>query len=390
MLLNQIAKYKSLVAVSFASMLLVTACGGEQQNPQGQAMPVDVFTVITKDIPVSSRLTGRANPRRKAEVRPQVSGIIQSRLFEEGSVVKQGQQLYQIDPALYEAKVESAQASLESSKATLYSARLKADRYRSLLDKKAISKQEYDDAYASFLKAKASVEFDKANLDTAKINLAYTKVYAPIDGIISKSEFTEGALVSAAQAMPLTTIQQVNPIFVDLGQSVEEHLQLRKALLKGTYQNIDGKATVDIYFSNGSKYEEKGVLEFSGITVEESTGMVSLRAIVPNPDNIILPGMFIRADLNQGVLPKALVISQGGVIREANGISYVFVIDKDSKAQRKEIKLGGEYETYFIVLDGLEEGDKVITSNLQKIRTGAPVMDAAVMQKQATQNKDAK
>ncbi len=390
MLLNKITKHKSLIAVSFASMLLVTACGGDEKRPQGQALPVDVFTVITKDVPVSSRLTGRANPRRKAEVRPQVSGIIQSRLFEEGSVVKEGQQLYQIDPALYEAKVESAKAALEASQATLYSARLKADRYRSLLEKKAISKQEYDDAYATFLKAKASVEGDKANLDTAKINLAYTKVYAPIDGIISKSEFTEGALVSAAQAMPLTTIQQVNPIFVDLGQSVEDHLQLRKAMLKGKFQNVDGKATVDIYFSNGSKYEEKGTLEFSGITVEESTGMVSLRAIVPNPDNIILPGMFIRADLNQGFLPKAIVVSQGSVIREANGVSYVYVIDKESKAQRKEIKLGGEYEQYFIVLSGLDEGDQVITSNLQKIRTGAPVMDAAIMQKQAAQNKDAK
>ena len=283
---------KYLLPSAVLAALTLVGCGDQPQQ-QGGALPVDVYVVTTENVPVISHLTGRANPTRKAEVRPQVTGILQKRLFEEGSVVQQGQQLYQIDPSVYEANVKSAEANLASAKATLHSTQLRAERYRHLLDQKAVSKQDYDDAQAAYLNAKASVQAAEANLKKANIDLGYTKVYAPITGTINRSTVTEGALVSAGQANALTTIQQLDPIYVDLGQTAEEHIALRKSLTEGKLLN-EGKAKVDIYFSDGSAYDKQGEIEFTEVSVDESTGMVNLRAIVPNPDNIILPGIFLR------------------------------------------------------------------------------------------------
>ena len=375
---------KYLIPTAIAAALLCTsACSDDAAQGQSQAMPVDVYTVITKDVPISSRLTGRANATRKAEVRPQVSGIIQERLFVEGSYVKEGDQLYQIDPAIYEANVASARANLASAQASLNTSQLKADRYRKLLESKAVAKQDYDDANANYLQARAQVQAAQAALKTAEINLAYTKVYAPISGIISKSNFTEGALVSAGQASALTTIQQLDPIYIDLGQSVEDHIQLRQAINAGKFKTTGDKPTVDLFFSTGQEYDEKGTLEFSGVSVDESTGMVTLRAIVPNPDKSILPGMFIRADLNEGIVPNAVLVEQASITREANGGSYIYVIE-DGVAKKRDIKISLAYENYYLVIDGLKAGEKVITSNLQKIRDGAPVVDIATMQKPAS------
>lgn len=379
MFLSRINK-KHLIPSALAMALMLTACGPQQQQQGAQALPVDVVQVTTMEVPIVSTLTGRVNATRRAEVRPQVSGIIQKRLFTEGSTVNQGDQLYQIDPALYEAQVNSAQANLKSAQASLYTVKLKADRYRQLLEQKAVSKQDYDDAQAAYLQADAAVKAAEAALSTANINLAYTKVYAPISGRISKSNFTEGALVSASQANPLTIIQQLDPMYVDLGQSVEDHMALRQAMAAGVFKTSDGKAAVDLFFSNGTKYEHPGQLEFSDVSVDETTGMVNVRASVPNPNHVLLPGMFLRGDLHEGTLPNAVVIKQDAVVREAGGLSYVYVIDENNLAQRTIIKIGTEHNGYFVVTSGLKPGDRVVGSNLQKIRSGAPVMDAAAME----------
>lgn len=376
-------KHKNLIPGAIAlSVFLLSGCGEEAASQvAAAAVPVDVAIVSTMDVPVTSRLTGRADPVRKAEVRPQVSGIILKRLFTEGSIVEEGQQLYQIDPALYEAAVDSAKAQLESANATLTSTSLRYERYKKLLKSNAISKQDYDDSEAAYLQAKASVNSAKAQLKTAEINLAYTKVYAPISGRIGKSDFTEGALVSAQQTNPLATIQQLDPMYVDFGQSVEQHLALRRAVKDGSFKLVDGKAPLDIYFSDGSKYNLQGQLEFSDITVDETTGMVNLRTILPNPDQVILPGMFIRGDINEGYIPDAIVIRKDAVIREAAGETYVYTITSENKAQRTVVKVGTEYQDIFVITDGLKPGDKVITSNIQKIRTGTEVSEIDNSQK---------
>ncbi len=364
---------KIMIPCAIAMAISLTACDKQQQTQQQMSMPVDVFEATSMDVPVVSHLTGRANSTRKAEVRPQVGGILQKRLFKEGSTVNKDDQLYQIDPSVYEANVASAQANLSSARATEHSTKLKAERYRSLLEKKAVSKQDYDDAQAAYLTAKAAVESAQAALRTANINLNYTKVYAPISGTISRSNVTEGALVSAGQASPLTTIQQLDPIYVDLGQTVEEHLQLRQKMSEGVLQTKNGKTTVDIYFTNGTKYPLQGTLEFAEVSVDESTGMVNVRALVPNPDHILLPGMFLRGDINEGVTPDATIVLASGVQREASGVTYVYKVDENNTVQRVNVKVGPQYENYFVINEGVEPGDKVITSNFQKIRPGAPV-----------------
>lgn len=365
------------VAISaLAAAVLLSGCGQKAPAPQAQATPVDVAVVKTMEVPIVSNLTGRVSSTRVAEVRPQVSGIIQQRLFVEGSTVNQGEQLYQIDPALYQAQVSSAEANLKSAQANLYATKLRADRYRQLLSNKAVSKQDYDDAQAAYLQADAAVKAAEASLETANINLAYTKVYAPISGRISKSNVTEGALVNASQAEPLTTIQQLDPMYVDLGQTVEDHLALRQAIATGNFKTNDGKAPVDIYFSNGQKYNHQGLLEFSDVTVDETTGMVNLRAIVPNPEQTLLPGMFLRGDLHEGVIPNAIVVPQPAVIREAGGLSYVYTIDENNLAQRSIIEIATEYDGYYVISKGLKVGDRVVSSNLQKIRSGSEVTEA--------------
>ena len=375
--MSLLANKKLIVPCALAMAISLCSCEQQEQAKQQMVMPVDVFEISTMDVPVISHLTGRANATRKAEVRPQVTGILQERLFKEGSIIKQGDQLYQIDPSVYEANVASAQANLSSAKATEHSAKLKAARYSSLLAKKAVSKQDYDDAQAAYLTAKAAVESAQAALRTANINLAYTKVYAPISGTISRSNITEGALVSAGQASPMTTIQQLDPMYIDLGQTVEEHLQLRQKMAEGNLQIKNGKPTVDIYFADNTRYPLQGSLEFAEVSVDESTGMVNVRALVPNPNHLLLPGMFLRGDINEGITPNATVLLASGLQRETNGVTYVYVVDEQNQVKRVNIKVGNQYQNYFTVTEGLKTGDKVITSNIQKIRPGATVQIAS-------------
>ena len=381
---------RSLSMISCALAMVLTIQGCEKNVPQGQkrAIPVDVSIVTTQDVPVISRLTGRANSTRKAEVRPQVSGVIQQRLFKEGAVVEQGTQLYQIDPAIYEAQVASAKATLASAQATLHSSQLKAERFASLLSQKAVSKQDYDDAQATYLANKAAVQSAEAALQTANINLAYTKVYAPITGTISRSSVTEGALVSAAQQTPLATMQQLDPIYVDLGQTVEDNIALRKAASAGKLQNKDGKTTVDIYYTNGDKYPYQGTVEFAEVSVDETTGMVNLRAVVPNPDHLILPSMFLRGDINEGVTPNATVVTAAAIQREAGGMTYALIVNEQSTVERRNLEIGAQSGNVYLVKSGLQAGDKVIISNIQKIREGVPVtaIESSQEQKQPQQD----
>ena len=321
-------------------------------------------------------MIGRATAVRTAEVRPQVSGVILQRFFTEGSVVNKGDQLYQIDPSIYEAQLASAKASLAQAEANLYATQLRYDRFSKLVNTNAISKQDYDDALSNNKAAQAQVLAAKAAVKSAEINLAYTKVYAPITGTIGRSNVTEGALVTNSQASPMATIQQLDPIYVDLGISVTEHLNLKKNMAKGLFESNSSNEQVELFLENGEKLEQKGSLEFSEVTVDESTGMVNVRVKVPNPNQDILPGMYIKANVNQGIQKGVLLVPQIAVLRQNNGTNMVYTIKQDGDknvVEQHNITISGEHDHDYIVTSGINANDKVITSNLQKIGPGAPV-----------------
>lgn len=362
-------KKTHLYSTIFLNMFLF-GCGDEAttQTPQPRLLQVKYETVKKQDITVELTLTGRTSALREAEVRPQVSGIILKRLFTEGSEVKKGQQLYQIDPATYEANLAAAKAELAKAEANAYSIKVRAERYAELIKTKAISQQDYDDAMANKRSAEAQILSAKAAVRSAEINLAYTKVYAPITGIIGKSVFTEGALVTTNQQTPLATIQELDPIYVDLGESVNDLLQTRKEIADGTIQlNKDNKVEVALLFENGEKYSEPGILEFTGVSVDQSTGMVNIRATAKNSDHILLPGMFMRAKFPKGVQKDALMVPQTAVTRANRSDKFVYVIDENDTIQQKFLELGPEVPGYFIVNKGIAEGDRVVMSNIQKI-----------------------
>lgn len=353
----------------------ISGCNEEKQQAAGaMLLPVKFAPVLTKDVPIELTLIGRTNALKEAEVRPQVSGIILKRLFTEGSEVKKGQQLYQIDPATYEANLAAAKADLAKAEASEYSAKLRAQRYQELLKTKAVSQQDFDDAQANYKSASAQILSAKAAVKMAEINLAYTRVYAPISGIIGKSVFTEGALVTQNQATALATIQQIDPIYLDLGESVNDLLLSKSEIAKGQiHLNEDNKIEVSLLFENGQKYPEKGVLGFTGVAVDQSTGMVTIRATVPNPNQVLLPGMFMRAQLPKGIKKDALLIPQNSVTRANRSDKYVFVIDKDNTIQQKFVQIGAEIPNYFIIDSGIDKNDRIVISNLQKIKVGMKV-----------------
>ena len=367
----------SALCVCMLAASSLTACSkAQEQHQQGFAAPVDYQEIKTKDVPVISSLIGRATAVRTAEVRPQVSGVILQRFFTEGSVVNKGDQLYQIDPSIYEAQLASAKASLAQAEANLYATQLRYDRFSKLVNTNAISKQDYDDALSNNKAAQAQVLAAKAAVKSAEINLAYTKVYAPITGTIGRSNVTEGALVTNSQASPMATIQQLDPIYVDLGISVTEHLNLKKNMAKGLFESNSSNEQVELFLENGEKLEQKGSLEFSEVTVDESTGMVNVRVKVPNPNQDILPGMYIKANVNQGIQKGVLLVPQIAVLRQNNGTNMVYTIKQDGDknvVEQHNITISGEHDHDYIVTSGINANDKVITSNLQKIGPGAPV-----------------
>jgi len=317
-------------------------------------------------------LPGRSRAFKEAEVRPQVSGIVSERNFVEGSVVEQGQSLYQIDDSTYQAALLSAEAELIRANATEESTFATVKRYRALISKKSISQQDLDEAEAAYKEAKAQALVAKAAINTAKINLSYTQVKAPISGVIGKSSVTAGALVTANQSDTLATIQQLDPINIDIVQSSAQLLRLKSALAEGHIQQ-DESAEVTLELEDGSTYAHKGTMKFVEVNVDESTGSVTLRAEFPNPDGLLLPGMFVRATVITGVDPEAILVPQNTVTRDARGQATVMVVNADNEVVSTPVSTAEVVDNQWRIIDGLKAGDKVITAGLQKVGPGSSV-----------------
>jgi len=367
------ALFASVGILAFS--ILVTGCSKPKAAPP-QAPPAEVGVVVVKPqrVALTTELSGRTSPNLIAEVRPQVNGIIKKRVFTEGGDVKAGQVLYQIDPASYQAAFASAKAAEARAEASLNAVRLKAQRYQELVGIKAVSQQDNDDAQASLKQAEADVASAKAAVETARINLAYTKVTAPISGRIGRSTVTDGALVTANQTGALATIQQLGSMYVDVTQSSAELLKLKQNLASGLMKNNGtAQARVKLLLEDGSAYPQPGTLKFSEVTVDQSTGSITLRAIFPNPKQTLLPGMFVRAILEEGVSENAILIPQRGVTRTPKGDAMVMVVGAGEKVEPRPIKVVRTLGDSWLVSDGLKTGDRVIVEGLQKARPGTVV-----------------
>lgn len=355
--------------------LMLLACEEGGKGAPGSSGPREV--VIIKLEPrrevYTTALAGRIASFQVAEVRPQVGGILQQRLFTEGADVKAGQALYQIDPATYEAALDSAQAALMKAEANVTPARLKAERFRELLAIKAVSKQEYDDAQAAFKQAEADVAVNRAAVKTARINLEYTKVRSPISGRIGKSAFTPGALVTANQAQALTSVRQLDPVYVDITQSSQDLLRLRAQFTNGELRSAAEEAPVRLKLENGAMYPHEGRLQFTDVSVDESTGMVSLRALFPNPEHILLPGMYVRAVIAEGVDENALLVPQRALRRDPKGQASVLLVDGGGRVDVRLVDVGRTVGDSWQVLSGLKPGDRVIVEGGQNVRPGMSV-----------------
>ncbi|MDD2047931.1 efflux RND transporter periplasmic adaptor subunit [Pseudomonas putida] len=345
-------------AVALATLL--SGCKKEEAAPVAQAPQVGVVTLQTQAYTLTSDLPGRTTAYRIAEVRPQVNGIILKRLFKEGTEVKEGQQLYQIDPSVYEATLASAQANLQSTRSL-------SERYKQLVAEQAVSRQEYDDAQAKRLQAEAS-------LRSAQIDLRYTKVLAPLSGRIGRSSVTEGALVNNGQADAMAVIQQLDPIYVDVTQSSAELLKLRRELESGQLQKVgENAAKVTLTLEDGSTYRQEGRLEFSEVSVDPTTGSVTLRAVFPNPEHNLLPGMFVHASLKAGVNAQAILAPQQGVTRDLKGQPTALIVNKDNKVELRQLKASRTVGSEWLIEEGLNAGDRVITEGLQFVKPGIEV-----------------
>jgi membrane fusion protein (multidrug efflux system) len=369
--------YFSLVLLSAA---LLAGC---QQKPGGAggpggygAMPpaeVGIVTVEPQPVTLTTELPGRTSPYRIAEVRPQVNGVLLKRLFVEGADVREGQQLYQIDPAPYQASLDSAKAQLAKANAELASAKALSDRYQLLASSNAVSKQDTDNAEASTLQAQADVASANAAIETAQINLTYTKVLSPISGRTGRS-LTEGALVTANQTTSLVTVQQLNPIYVDIPQSTALLLRLRRELSSGQIKaSGEQTAAVTLILEDGSQYEETGQLQFSEATVDQATGSVIIRAVFPNPETLLLPGMFVTARLQEGVAQNGILVPQQGVTHDPKGNATVLLVTSDDKVEMRPITTDRAVGDKWLVSDGLQPGDRVIVEGVQKAMPGATV-----------------
>lgn len=361
------------VVLMLSGSLALTGCDDKEAKQQQQVPEVGVVTLKTEPLQITTELPGRTNAFRVAEVRPQVSGIILKRNFTEGSDVVAGVSLYQIDPATYQAAYSSAKGDLAKAEAAAKIAQLTLNRYQKLVGTQYISKQDFDSAQADAQQADAAVLAAKAAVETARINLAYTKVTSPISGRIGKSAVTEGALVQNGQANALATVQQLDPIYVDVTQSSNDFLRLKQELDNGTLKQKDGKAKVDLITQDGISYPQSGSLQFSDVTVDQTTGSITLRAIFPNPNHTLLPGMFVRAKLEEGINPNALLVPQQGVTRNPRGDATAMVVDSDNKVAVRQITASQAIGDKWLVTDGLKAGDKVIITGLQKVKPGAQV-----------------
>jgi membrane fusion protein (multidrug efflux system) len=335
---------------------------------------VSYIVVAPRAIPVVSDLPGRIAPTQIAEVRPRVSGIVIKRVFQQGSTVKEGDVLYQIDPAPFRVQVESAEATLQKAQAAQQLAGQLADRQKQLAQRDITSQQDLDNAIGQLAQANADVAAARAGLDAAQLNLQYADVKAPIAGRIGRAMITEGALVSADGANPLATIQQLDPVYADFTQSSHDFMALRQAVKDGRVESpAPGQATVALAFDDGTKYKLPGRLLFSESTVDETTGQITMRAEFPNPDGDLLPGMYVRVELEQGVQQAALTVPEQAVQRDSGGKAQVYTVDTANKVQLRTVELGQTVGAYTIVTSGLANGERVITEGFQKIRPGDTV-----------------
>jgi membrane fusion protein (multidrug efflux system) len=358
-------------------LLVLSACGPKPQAGFDPNAPADVGVVVARTEPVTltAELSGRTSAFLVSEVRPQVSGVIKARLFEEGSLVRAGQPLYQIDPATYRASLNSATAGLAQAQASYTSAKLKADRYKELVAINAVSRQDNDDAQAAEQSASANVQAQRAAVEQARINLAYTRVFAPISGRVGKSSVTPGALVTAGQANALATVQNLDKVYVDVTQSAADLLKLRRDLAAGTVGG-PSSAQVQLILEDGSTYPMPGSLAFSDITVDPGTGSIGLRAVFPNPSGALLPGLYVRARISKGVATAGMLIPQAAVSRDPKGHATVFVVGAGGKAELRPIAVSQTVGAKWLVTGGLKPGDRVIVEGLQKVRPGGAVKPA--------------
>ena len=359
----------------FAAGLICTGCERKQQAPPPRSLPqVTTMTVKAQKVALTTELPGRTAPFRIAEIRPQVSGLILKRLFTEGSDVKAGQVLYQIDPAPFQATLNNSLAALGRAEAALPSIKARAKRYRDLLADKAVSQQEYDDAAAALVQVEADIRYYQAAVETARINLGYTKVTAPISGRIGRSRVTEGAIVTAYQPVALATIQQLDPIYVDVPRSTTELLYLQRRLQDGRLQNQGAdRNQVKLILEDNSVYTSKGKLQFRDVTVDPTTGSVILRVVFANPQSVLLPGMFVRAVINEGVNEQAILVPQQVVFRDPKGNPLALIATAENKVQLRKLTIDRALGNQWLVTSGLAPGDRVIVEGRQRVRPGAEV-----------------
>lgn len=372
-----INKSRSVVLVALLGGLVLVGCNRQPPPPPPSAPQVSTVTIQPQKVALSTQLPGRTSAFRIAEIRPQVNGLILKRLFTEGALVKAGDVLYQIDPAPFQAALDNARAALARSEANLPAVRARAERFRELLADKAVSQQDADDSAAALKQAEADAASWRAQVESARINLGYTRITAPISGRIGKSNVTEGAIVTAYQPMALATIQQLDPIYVDVPQSSSDLLRLRRRLEQGGLKH-GGKNQnkVAMLLEDGRPYPRQGTLEFRDVTVDPTTGSMTLRMVFPNPEGVLLPGMFVRATVEEGMLDGAILAPQQGVLRNPKGEPYAFVVDTEGKVGMRMLTLEREIGDQWLVTAGLAAGDRVIVEGvqvLQMLRPGTPV-----------------
>ena len=364
----------TFLCMAFLSGLMSGGCGGRQKSPASSAPEVGVVPVEPQKVVLTSDLPGRVSPYTIAEVRPQVSGIIQKRLFKEGVDVKAGDILYQIEPAPFQAVFDNAKAGLARATASLPATRSRAQRYKELLADRAVSQQDYDDAASLLEQARAEVEYWKAQLETARINLDFTRVTAPISGRIGRSSLTDGALVTAYQPTSLATIQQLDPIYVDVNQSSAELLRLKRRLESGELSaDAQNGKSVRLVLEDGSRYALEGTLQFREFTVDPATGSFTLRIVVPNPQYLLLPGMFVRAEVQEGIAQDAILVPQQGVSRNPKGEPVGLIVDEAERVQQRMLTLDRAVGNKWLVSSGLSPGERLIVEGMQNVRPGMAV-----------------
>ena len=351
-------------------LLFLNGCDSDPPAPKN-IQQVGTITIKPETIESTYQLAGRTVASEISQVRPQVNGVVIEQLFKEGTQVSKGQPLYKIDSSLYRDGVDEAAGNLALAKATVNSARLQAERYKELIKVNGVSQQELDNAQSTYEQAKATVAVNEAVLKTARTNLRYTQVSAPISGRIGLSSITRGALVTSAQTDPLATIQKLDPMYVDLTQSSDEYMALRKQLAENGIKPTE--LSVRLKLENGTAYAEQGTFKFSDVAVDEATGSVTLRAAFPNPNNALLPGLYVRAELGTGTRPNSVLIPQGALFRDAEGNPLVWIVGKHNKAEQRKITLGDAIDNRWLVTSGLKAGDQVIVEGLQGLSAGMTI-----------------